>query len=90
MIKMSNTISNQCQYIGANGFTMSCNKPAVPGKSYCEDHVHIVYQKGSATRKRHKDIAQAEKVRLVESLMNEAIAQLEEEGFDCYGREVEL
>jgi len=90
MIKMSDTAVDQCQYIGGNGFTLSCKNFTVPGKSYCEEHIHIVYQKGSATRNRHKDIRQAEKVRLVESLMNEAIAQLEEGGFDCYSRVIEL
>jgi hypothetical protein len=32
-----------------------------------------------------------DKVRIVEELMHEAIAQLEAEGFDCYGeRELDL
>jgi len=87
---MNDNKLTQCQYIGANGFKASCSNPAIPGKSYCQDHVHLVYQKGTATRRRHKDIRQLEKVRLVESLMNEAIAQLEEEGFECYGRVDEL
>jgi hypothetical protein len=87
---MNDNKPTQCQYIGSTGFAMTCNNPVLPGKSYCEEHVHIVYQKGTATRKRHKDIRQAEKVRLVESLMNEAIAELEAEGFDCYSRVNEL
>jgi hypothetical protein len=32
-----------------------------------------------------------DKVRLIEQLMNEAVAELEAEGFDCYGeRELDL
>jgi hypothetical protein len=32
-----------------------------------------------------------DKVRVIEQLMNEAIAELEAEGFDCYGeRELDL
>jgi hypothetical protein len=44
-----------------------------------------VYKEGSNLRTRHKDIRTVDKVRQVEQLMNEAIAELEAEGFDCYG-----
>jgi hypothetical protein len=41
-----------------------------------------MYVKGSALRKRHKDQRRANAVRLIESLFNEAVAELEAEGFD--------
>jgi hypothetical protein len=44
-----------------------------------------VYQKGTARAKRKKEIQTVNKIRLVESLFNEAIEQLEAEGFDVYG-----
>jgi hypothetical protein len=43
-----------------------------------------VYRVGSG-RQRRKDTAQAQRVRLVQQLMLEAIDQLEAEGFDVYG-----
>jgi hypothetical protein len=39
-----------------------------------------MYQKGSALRKRHKDIRRAEAVWDIESLFHEAVAELEAEG----------
>jgi hypothetical protein len=51
----------------------------------------MVYKLGTARAKRHKEIRTVDKVRLVEQLINEAIAELEAEGFDCYGeRELDL
>jgi hypothetical protein len=44
-----------------------------------------VYKQGSSRARRHKELRTVDKVRIVESLMNEAIAELEAEGFDCYG-----
>jgi len=87
---MNDTQLNTCQWIGEN-FRPSCTCKVIPGKSYCKDHVWLVYKEGTAQRKRKKDILMVDKVRLVEELMNEAIAELEAEGFDVYGtRELDL
>jgi hypothetical protein len=83
-------VLNKCQYIGSDSHTPSCGCDAVIGRSYCEEHFAIVYQKGTALRKRHKEIKKVDMARLVESLMNEAIAELEAEGFDCYSNVKEL
>ena len=77
---------SNCQYIGEANAGVCCNKTAIKDKSYCEEHAAIVYQKGTALRKRHRDIKKAETIHFLSSLMNEAIAELEAEGFDCYGR----
>jgi hypothetical protein len=45
----------------------------------------MVYKVGTARARRKKEERTVNKVRLVESLFNEAIEQLEAEGFDCYG-----
>jgi hypothetical protein len=45
----------------------------------------MVYKVGTARARRKKEERTVDKVRLVESLMNEAIAELDAEGFDCYG-----
>jgi hypothetical protein len=58
----------------------SCTNDAVSGKSYCSDHLHIVYQKGTARAKRHKEIRVANNIRMWENLFNEAVEQLEAEG----------
>jgi len=73
-----------CQYIGT-GTQPSCTHPALEGQSYCEQHYAIVYKVGTARAKRHKEVRTVNRVRLIESLFNEAIEQLEAEGFDCYG-----
>jgi hypothetical protein len=75
-------MNNTCTYIGPNNSECSCNKPALEGKSYCEEHYFVVYQKGSANRKRHKDIRVANSVWDIESMFNQAVEELEAEGVD--------
>jgi hypothetical protein len=68
-----NDLALGCQYTG-------CTCPTtVENKSYCEDHVWLVYQKGTATPRR-KDAVRAQAVWDIEALMQEAIEQLIEEG----------
>ena len=67
---------NPCEWRGG------CTHTAVEGKSYCEEHVWLVYQKGSALSKRKKDIRIANKVLELESLINEAVQELIDEGVD--------
>lgn len=67
----------QCQWRG-NG--EGCGKQAVKDRSYCEDHVWLVYQKGTALGKRKKDLRTVDKVRVIDDLMNQAIQELEAEG----------
>ena len=75
-----------CTYIGPQAdpqrMMPTCSKPCVEGRSYCEEHMAIVYQKGTARRKRHKEIRVVDDIRLWESLFNEAVEQLESEGMD--------
>ena len=78
-----------CTYLGMN--THACGAATVPGRSYCAPHRAIVYRAGTARTRRHKEILTVDKVRVVEQLMHEAIAELEAEGFDCYSvRELDL
>jgi hypothetical protein len=79
-----------CTYLGDALTPCGCT-PTVLGKSYCAEHVFLVYKKGTARAKRKKELTTVDKVRIVEELMHEAIAELEAEGFDCYGeRELDL
>jgi hypothetical protein len=85
---MTNTLDyhvTTCTYIGTGGTHSTCTEPALPGRSYCLEHLAVVYKLGTARAKRHKEQRIVNKVRLVESLFNEAVEQLEAEGFDCYG-----
>ena len=81
-MKQQSTQITACTYLGHTN--TACGQPTLAGKSYCAEHYAMVYKVGSGTRRR-KDERIAQKVRLVESLFNEAIEQLEAEGFDCYG-----
>lgn len=78
----------QCTYIGGGE---GCTHTAVEGKSYCVQHLAVVYKQGTARAKRHKELRTVDKVRMVESLMMEAVEELEAEGFDVYGeRELDI
>lgn len=84
---MTNTADTQhaCQYIGGTGHAPTCTHQSLVGRSYCAEHLALVYKAGTARATRKKELRTVDKVRLVESLFNEAIEQLEAEGFDCYG-----
>ena len=71
-----------CTYIGLGA---GCTAPSLPGRNYCAEHLYVVYKEGTARAKRKKELTIVDKVQLVEELMHEAIAELEAEGFDCYG-----
>jgi hypothetical protein len=49
-----------------------------------------MYQKGTALAKRKKDQRRAEQIHQLESLFNDAVAELELEGYDVYGNSHEL
>lgn len=72
-------IHNICTYIGTG---LGCSKPTVNDTSYCKDHVHIVYQKGTARPRRKKDERVAAAVWDFESEFNAAFQELVDEGFD--------
>lgn len=71
-----------CAYIGSTDYSQlqpSCCNTVVKGRAYCEEHLWLVYKKGTAVH-RKKDIQTAAHVRLIEQLMTEAIEELIEEG----------
>lgn len=77
----TNDTITECQWIG-NSPTMrpSCSCKAIEGRSYCRDHLWLVYQEGTAVRKRKKDIRRAEAYWNLESEFHDAVAELVEEG----------
>ena len=81
-----------CTYLGPDydsrthkGPSPYCgSKDLVPGTLYCTEHHSIMYVKGSALRKRHKDTRKANALRQLVSDFNAVIEELESEGFDPY------
>ena len=78
-----------CTYLGPDydsrtwkGPSPYCAKPVVDGYSYCTEHVEQMYQKGTALRKRKKDIKRAAAIWDLESEFNAAVEELINEGFD--------
>lgn len=70
---------DKCEWIGPND--ERCDEPSVEGKSYCKDHVWLMYQQGTALGKRNKDKRTAEDVHLWESLINDVVNDLIAEGY---------
>jgi len=68
---------SKCEWIGDG---QGCTNQAVKDRSYCEDHLWLVYQKGTSVRRR-KDKRVAESVFELESLLDQAIDELETEGY---------
>lgn len=61
-------------------WSQGCDQPAVPDRSYCEHHVWTVYQKGSALGRRRRDAQRADRVGQLQSLLDQAVRELEESG----------
>ena len=77
---MNNTIT-ECQWIGDSPTLQPiCKCKVVEGRSYCEDHLWLVYKEGTAVRRRKKDIRRAEAYWNLESEFHDAVAELVEEG----------
>lgn len=66
-----------CEWIGEGE---RCTHATVPGRNYCEHHLWLVYQKGTKLGKRKKDQRTANDVFMWQSLLDEAVQELEEEG----------
>lgn len=69
---------SKCTWIGEGE---GCCHEAVAGRSYCSEHIWRVYEAGSALAKRRKDMRTANAVRTIEQLFDEAVQELEDEGF---------
>lgn len=69
-----------CQWIDDNEQHPSCGKDVfAEGKSYCEEHHWRVYSKGTALRKRHKDIRTANAIWEAESQLNEEAEYMDDD-----------
>lgn len=68
-----------CTWIGQGE---GCSHTAVKDRSYCEEHLWLVYRKGTALGRRKKDLKVVDSVRTWQTLFEEAVEELEAEGFD--------
>jgi hypothetical protein len=69
----------KCTWIGEHN--EGCTHNAIEGSSYCAEHHSRVYQAGTAVR-RKKDARRAAAVWDLENAFNEAVQELEDEGYD--------
>ena len=67
----------KCEWTETIDGGAKCGQPGVPGRSYCEDHVWLIYQKGTALGKRKKDVRNAEAFHTVASVLNAAAEELD-------------
>jgi hypothetical protein len=74
------TASDTCTYLGTR--STACGCPTVPGKSYCAEHVGLIYKIGTAQARRIKDTKTAAAVWDLESEFNTAVEELVAEGYD--------
>ena len=85
MINSPGNSPAECQWIGTAAeyprLQPTCCQPAVAGRSYCLEHVWLVYQQGTALGRRQRDASRADSVHQWTSLFNEAVEELENEGF---------
>jgi len=78
---MTNTsAATTCTYLGSS--LIPCGCPTVYSKSYCIEHVGLVYKIGTARARRVKDIKVAAAVWDLESEFNAAVEELIAEGYD--------
>ena len=77
-----------CTYIGSTDDSVyarlqpTCCQPTVAGRSYCAEHLFLVYKEGSAKPRRKKDERTAAAVWDLESEFNAAVQELAEEGYN--------
>jgi hypothetical protein len=71
-------MTNICTYIGDGA---GCTHTAVEGRSYCADHLWLVYKQGTA-QVRKKDKRTAAAVWDLESEFNAAVEELAAEGYN--------
>ena len=72
----------ECQYIGPEQDPLRdwpikyCCRPTFPGQAYCEDHVWIVYNRGSSVGNKRKlkeiekELAEIKRIQEIEEIVN--------------------
>ena len=60
---------------------MLCCNAALAGKSYCAEHYAVVYNTGSALRKRKKDLRRVKAIQDLQQMILDIAEELEDEGW---------
>jgi hypothetical protein len=68
-----------CQWIGSGTWATRCGADCVPHKSYCIDHVWMVYHKDTEQYARRKPKNTSTSVEFWEDLFEQAVRELEAE-----------
>ena len=69
-----------CQWLGHTSMQPTCTHATVKGRSYCADHIWLVYKEGSnVTRK--KDARRYDHIQQLVDDFNSALEELEAEGW---------
>ena len=76
----TNTYHTACAYLGDS--TTACGCASVEGRSYCVQHIGLVYKLGTARATRKKDKKVAAAVWDLESEFNAAVEELVAEGYN--------
>ena len=66
----------KCTYIGPTATQGTCSKLCIEGRSYCAEHIYVVYQKGTAQGRRKKDQRRAHSLQEIVSDFNDAYSEL--------------
>ena len=80
--------SNTCTYLAPDYDARTsrispapyCGCTSLEGQNYCDAHYPLVYNVGTAHRRRHKDIRVAAALQDLGSLFNDVVAELEHAG----------
>lgn len=72
-------MTEECTYLG--DAVTACGCATVPGRSYCEAHLWLVYRQGTAVT-RKKDVRTANAVWDLQAELDSIIEELIEEGMD--------
>jgi hypothetical protein len=70
-------MSGACTWIGSGQAIEACCKPTVFGKSYCEDHIWRVYQKGTSIGNKRqlqameKELKELKRIQEIQEIENE-------------------
>lgn len=72
-------MTDECTYLGDS--PTACGCATVPGRSYCEQHLWLVYKAGSAVT-RKKDVRTANAVWDLQAELDSIVEELIEEGMD--------
>jgi hypothetical protein len=80
---MNELENTQCQWIGDADYNVlrpTCCRASIKNRSYCEDHIWLVYQKGTAVKPRKRATRSQLSLEAIVDDFNRAVEDLTFEG----------